>query len=150
VYCQECFDERYVHCGGCGEAAERDSAVRVGRDSYCRQCYSEMESVACTGCGCITPRQEVALVNRRPYCAACSETQRCRRCGIQEIRAWLMNIEGHLYCVYCQPMVAEYGHVVGRQLVHCATCETREACAERVDCAGRGQRLPQGRVSVVI
>jgi hypothetical protein len=150
VYCQECFDERYVHCGGCGEAAERDSAVRVGRDSYCRQCYSEMESVACTGCGCITPRQEVALVNRRPYCAACSETQRCRRCGIQEIRAWLMNIEGHLYCVYCQPMVAEYGHVVGRQLVHCATCETREACAEQVDCAGRGRRLPQGRVSVVI
>jgi hypothetical protein len=101
-FCEECYNERYEVCAGCGREIEADSAGHDPRtgDAYCDRCYRE-RYVSCVSCDGAVLREEARRnAEGRAYCEDCyvEAYTSCEECG-REV-AW-EEAERHDDLYYC-------------------------------------------------
>jgi formylmethanofuran dehydrogenase subunit E len=105
AFCEECYDERYQLCEGCGREIEADSAEydpHTG-DAYCDRCYRERYAV-CARCGESVLRDAARYdVRGRAYCEDCYAEvyASCEGCGEEVAREEAELHDDLPYCPSC-------------------------------------------------
>lgn len=122
-YCEDCFDEIFVHCDKCNEVICRDDSCAVGNECYCEDCFDE-DYVACYDCGKPVRRDESYVgADDEMYCEDCfyNTFEHCECCGEVMYRddAITVHTSGRSYNdspeLWCEDCAVREAH-------HCEDC----------------------------
>lgn len=136
LICEDCFDESYFICDGCGEVFGVDDFEEMGGSQLCPDCYENAR--ICDDCGglIIDGRDEYWYDDDHTYCESCTEdhTFICASCD-ERLHTNEMHSDGEgtnicESCYYdvsvCQRcdafIIGDDGHIIRNGEIYCDSC----------------------------
>jgi formylmethanofuran dehydrogenase subunit E len=103
TYCEDCFNENYKVCDGCGEVIDADYAFYTNYECLCQSCFDE-SYFYCDHCGDVTELEDRIETPDGWYCDYCAEKKgwtKCENCDEVISTDYAYYYDGHPYCDDC-------------------------------------------------